>query len=268
MLVNRSEMEAALKAIPFYQVHPEYIPFIGNHYDRYRILQVGESHYIGQKAKGEKDKFPITYFKNWWNDHCDELYKWEDDNQENGCWGGWYDTRGVVKNFIANRSTGGYNIFANMVRSFDVVYGDGQVSMDAEARQRYHYFAFMNFFQMPALYDGKNFWNSLLRSAQKLGKEPLAGDMWKKAVDVSSDTLSRVIDILKPELVIITSVSAYNAYHEKHGDDPRIIRATHPCCCWWNRKHGQDHLSGRERLENTLRAMKAAKDSKYTFSRR
>lgn len=251
------EVEKALDSIGFYQFHPEYKPFVGEKYDQYRILQVGESHYIGQKAGSETDEFPITYFEKWWEDHCDRLYEWPDPDPKEGNWGGWYNTRGVVENFIANRSTGGYNIFANMLRVFDSVYGSGQVYMDAEARQRYHYFAFMNFFQMPSLYRGKKYWTALLQSAQKQGNERLAYEMWEKAVEVSADTLDKVIDILKPEIIIFTSVSAYDAYRSKHADDPRIIKATHPCSPWWNRKHGNDGLSGRERLEQRLIAFQS-----------
>lgn len=251
--------EKALDAIKFYQLHPEYKPFIGEKYDDFRILQVGESHYIGQKADSETDEFPITYFDKWWSDPCDKLREWQDPDPTERKWGEWYNTRGVVENFIANRSTGGYNIFANMLRSFDVVYGTGQTYMDAEARHRYHHFAFMNFFQMPSLYNGRKYWDSLLISAKKQGNKQLAFELWEKSAKFSANILSEVIGILDPEIVIITSVSAYDAYRAEHGDDPRIIKATHPCCSWWNRKHGVDDLSGRERLEQRLTAVRAAR---------
>lgn len=32
-----------------FQIHPEYKPFVGSEYEKYRILIVGESHYIGQE---------------------------------------------------------------------------------------------------------------------------------------------------------------------------------------------------------------------------
>jgi hypothetical protein len=37
-----------LKEIEFYKTHPEYLPFVGDKYDEFKILQVGESRYIGQ----------------------------------------------------------------------------------------------------------------------------------------------------------------------------------------------------------------------------
>lgn len=47
------DIEKALSDIPFYQIHPEYKPFIGENFDKYQILLVGESHYIGQTPDNE-----------------------------------------------------------------------------------------------------------------------------------------------------------------------------------------------------------------------
>lgn len=244
--------EKALDTIEFYQYHPEYKPFIGDLYDEFKILQVGESHYIGQNEK-DADAFPIQYFDKWWTNPCEELKLHQDRRPSEGKWGGWYDTRAVVDRFLNTRSNGGYCIFANMIRSLDRVYLNREtVYMNEEVKTHYQYFAFMNFFQMPSLYEGKKFWDSLLISAQKQGNKQLAYELWDKAAQVSANTLDTVINILKPEAVVITSVSAYDAYNKIHGDDPKIIKATHPCCSWWNRKHGEDNLTGRERLEMEL----------------
>ena len=53
---------------PFYQVHPEYKPFVGSEYEKYKILIVGESHYIGQAYNEEiKDTYDVKYF---FEAHC------------------------------------------------------------------------------------------------------------------------------------------------------------------------------------------------------
>ena len=68
---------------------------------------------------------------------------------------------------------------------------------------------------------------------------------------------TKVIEILQPNAVVFTSKAAYKAYCNHKGEmakqDSRIINTVHPCCSWWNRKHGNDHLTGRERLEQKLR---------------
>ena len=60
------QYDKELKEIEFYKTHPEYLPFIGDLYDEFKILQVGESHYIGQTP--ETEEFSIAYFdNNWWH---------------------------------------------------------------------------------------------------------------------------------------------------------------------------------------------------------
>ena len=34
-----------LKAIGFFRIHPSYLPFIGTEYEKYKLLQISESHY-------------------------------------------------------------------------------------------------------------------------------------------------------------------------------------------------------------------------------
>ena len=95
-------IEKELANIPFYQLHPEYKPFIGDRFDTFRILHVGESHFIPQQAD-EPDVFSITYFQNWWGNACEELKNCELKNchNENGYkWGGWYRTKSVIENYI------------------------------------------------------------------------------------------------------------------------------------------------------------------------
>ena len=45
---QNTEYESKLKEISFYKLHPEYIAFVGDKFEKYRILQVGESHFIPQ----------------------------------------------------------------------------------------------------------------------------------------------------------------------------------------------------------------------------
>ena len=215
--------------IEFYKLHPEYLPFIGDKYDDYKILHVGESHYIEQEPSDE-DKYPITYFENWWSDPCLDLYH---------AYGGGYNTRQVIANYLGGDRHKSHSIFSETIKVFDKVYlGKDDVRINFQESQNYHYFAFMNFFQMPSLYEGVKFWNSLKTSANKLGDAQLAYDMWKKASQVSSEVVDSVIDILKPSVVIFTSKSAKKAYDEygKHHAEPYVISSTHPGCSWWNRR--------------------------------
>ena len=69
-------------------------------------------------------------------------------------------------------------------------------------KQAYHYFAFMNFFQMPSLYHGEGFRKSLEISAKKLDNEQLANKVYELAAQESARVLDHVIKTLKPAVPI------------------------------------------------------------------
>ncbi len=226
------EVEKALDRIDFYQLHPEYKPFIGDNFDEFRILQVGESHYIGQSDTYAP--FGLEYFDKWWTDRCADLYKHPDGNPETKCWGSWYNTRDVMGRFL-NKNQSNYSIFMNMIRAFGEAVGGLPKCIDE--KQNYHYFAFMNFFQMPSLYQGMSFEDSLYKAAKESDG---SAAVYKRAVEESCAVLDKVIQILQPNAVVFTSKAAYKAYCKHKGkvlkDDNRIIETVHPCCSWWNRK--------------------------------
>lgn len=237
-----SNYDEKLSQICFYKLHPEYLPFVGDKYDDYRILHIGESHYIGQDDG--KDEFPLDYFEqHWWSNHCDKLH---------GTFGGWYNTRNVLNNYLSGERRKGHSIFTNMIKVFNEVYlGEGDISISYEESQKYHNFAFMNFYQMPSLYKGKNYWDSLWAAATKVNNEQLALDMYKRVADESSIVLDAVIEILNPRVIIFTSKAARGAYNGKHAQDSTIIESGHPGSPWWNRKN-KSGKSGREMLVEKL----------------
>ena len=238
-----------LSEIKFYKHHPEYLPFIGDRYDEFKILHVGESHFIPQE-KGSNDLFSIVYFnENWWEDACEELKNCQQKNSHNeDCykWGGWFQTKSVVNNYLNGERTRSHGIFTEMVKVFGAVYQNRMIPhINDEEAKNYDHFAFMNFFQMPALYAGMKYWASLKKSAQKSAmtrKEAnaYAEKVWDDTAQKSSDVLDSVIDILNPSIVIFTSKSAAEAYMGKYKNTPKVITAVHPASPCWNKpKNGQ-----------------------------
>ena len=243
------EIENALDVIPFYQQHPEYKPFIGNNFDKYRLLQIGESHYIGQNDTNAP--FSLEYFDKWWTERCADLYEHPDGYPETKCWGSWYNTRDVMGRFL-NRNQSNYSIFMNMIRAFDKAIGG--LPACGDEKQKYHYFAFMNFFQMPSLYQGLSFEDSLYKAAKETD-DPAT--VYKRAVEESCTVLDKVIQVLEPNAVVFTSKAAYRAYCNHKGEmadrDKRIINTVHPCCSWWNRPIKRfNGRTGKEELERAL----------------
>ena len=219
-----------INSIPFFQIHPEYLPFIGDHYEQYKILIVGESHYIGQTPDNEE--YSIEYFmKNWWNQETNSpgYEKWAD----------WYNTRGVLNSYLFGDRHRGHLIFTNLVKAFSEKTLKKKIdSINIENSQAFHYLAFMNFFQMPSLFDGMKFWNSLVESGKKHNEPNLALSAWNKCSLESAWVLDSIIDILRPNLVIFSSKSAYYAYLESkttHSNDNNIYCVPHAGSPYWNK---------------------------------
>ena len=233
-----------LSKISFYEKHPEYLPYIGDNYEKYKILHIGESHYIAQTYDNEK--YNLNYFMaHWWNGTYNELKSEYAD---------WYNTRLVVNNYLSGDRKKGHLIFTNVVKEFSRTVLDEEIHhINRQNSQNYNYFAFMNFFQMPSLYKGLKFWNSIEKSA--VNREA-AEEAWDYIVKVSTDVTDEVIDIIKPNLVVFTSKSAYDAYksnNESHSKDNYIIGIPHPCCSYWNKSCKEyGNLSGKELFEKNL----------------
>lgn len=242
------QYDKELKEIEFYKTHPEYLPFIGDLYDEFKILQVGESHYIGQSD--DYAPFGLEDFDKWWTDHCDKVYNEPDEDLETKCWGSWYNTREVIGCFLKSNQKN-YSIFMNMIRALNEV---KKLPTCDDEKKKYHCFAFMNFFQMPALYQGMSFEASLYK-APKGANDPAT--VYKRAVEESCDVLDKVIEILQPNAVVFTSKAAYKAYCNHKGEmakqDSRIINTVHPCCSWWNRPIKRfGGRTGKQELERAL----------------
>lgn len=238
--------DSLFAGVPFYRIHPEYMPFVGDEYDKYKILIIGESHYIDQK-KGAI-KYDLSYFaEHWWNGTHDRLSKEE-------C-GRWFDTRHVVFDcYLNDESYNRSGIFTNLLKVFcDKVLDEPIDYITMENCQKFNCFSFMNFFQMPSPIYAKKFWNALVELESREGE---ASDTWKKCVMESSQVLDSVIDILKPKLIVFASKSAYYAFADSsasHARDDTIKAVTHPGCSWWNRRSLKNgNKTGKEVFEDIM----------------
>ena len=61
-----------LSGIEQFKLHPTFLPFVGDCYEEYRVLQIGESHYLNQDPDNEK--YNLEYFLDrWWSSPCCEV---------------------------------------------------------------------------------------------------------------------------------------------------------------------------------------------------
>ncbi len=240
------EYDKKLKELEWFKRHPQFLPFVGDKYNVCKILQIGESHYIS--GKRDNDGFGLCYFKNHW---------WEDGKDKDGKdfaeqYGECFNTKTVITNYIGGDKSGrGYNIYTNPLKSFsDVVLGKKIEHIDQENKKLYRYFAFMNFYQMPSLYEGESYYNSLKKLATD--KKDFE-EIFKRCVEKSIHVVDEVIDILDPNVIVFTSSSARDQYQGKKypelkgkykDDNKRVIYTPHPCCSHWYRSGKEEFKKG------------------------
>lgn len=239
----KNSFDEKLKQILFYQIHESYLPFIGDSYNKYKILQVGESHYINQKKGGVK--YDTKYFHdNWWVNNCNQVLDDLDSKTR-------INTREIIRMFISNENISTkrgeripYAMYQNILKVFNEVY-----ELENN-RENYNCFAFMNFFQIPSLVYGEGIYNSL-KTCDDNWKQN-GEKVWEKVCEQSTKVFSRVVDIIEPKLIIFTSKLAYSVYEREKldfGKDVIIKSLVHPGCSWWNRLNGEH---GRGKFRDTL----------------
>ena len=211
MTCGDTQFDEQLLSIDHYKKHPELLPFVGTHYTSHkkRVLLVGESHYINDEGKDAS----AAYNELKWYDSVLCFDGISDDHVFQKHFH-YYVTRHIANCFLDGNKSGGYTFFANPLRAY---FGE-----KAE-RTHLQHFAFMNFYQRPAFRRG----------------ESLTEDACKHDRQVACETLSEVVSVLKPDIVIFLSKKAYGAAYssiEMWQHHPAVHAFPHPTCCWWNRK--------------------------------
>lgn len=266
-----------LQQVDFFKtgMHPEYIPFVGKEYDTYRVLQVGESHYINNRPDDKPGtKKTLEHFEGWWegkqSDEINELSS------------GWYKTNDIVQNYMDGNRTRAHGIFTNVLKVFceQIETNRKFEHISQKSSKNYELFAYMNFFQIPSIYHGKSFTYALYAAGKdkdlKWSKKDI-DDFWYKCMENSVAVFEKVVDILKPNAIIISSnevAKYYKRYgsREKTGndgpyidgygtkfwpgklcEDERMIYVSHPGSSWWNRQKKGSEETSKEILERRLR---------------
>lgn len=199
------DYDEQLKQVSHYKVHPEMMPFIGRNYPKARILLLGESHYV---SPNDRERIQ----EDWYDNPVDKTFKepW------------WFNTRIVINNFLCGRRTKAHSMFRNPAKALIEAWGLEKVN-DSEA---FTSFAFMNYFQRPAVNKGKSIQAN------------------EDDVKYARNNLKEVVEIIKPEKVVFLSKKAFYAFSgsgvELEGVD--IEWTNHPTSKYWNSSNGKEKL--------------------------
>ena len=204
-----SRFDCELLKNDFLKRHYECLPFIGEEYEKSRLLLIGESHYVPPN-----EIFCVNR---------EDFYDTSFDDLSEGEYKGWINTRSVFeyrvydkgdfKNFFSNTATE----IAKIINHTDDVSKDKRI-------EAMHQYAFMNYFKRPSYDEG----------------ETIRGITDKDYI-YAYDISAYIIDVLNPRLIIFLSKKAYYAFYDsdqKRGLNSRfdIKCVSHPSSAWWNRK--------------------------------
>ncbi len=215
----------ALSLIEHFRLHPELLPFVGSHYEKYRILLVGESHYLP-----ENTAVKAASFAQWYETTTPAEFSTKDLAQMH--------TRNILQSYFDGNHQGGRSMFH---RPAYVIYEAlGEKNAELDYHQFFQYYSFFNYFQRPELVSG-------------------ASIRYTKQDEEQAYTIAvQIFEALQPELIVFLSKKAYRSFYNHHQNarewTDRIDYTVHPSCPWWNRndgKHGANKF--RKIIEKAVR---------------
>lgn len=207
--------DVKLKQIEHFELHPEMLPFVGRNYPQTKILLLGESHYLS-----DDEDFEVKKMEGWYTKPS-EKYAFKHP--------GYFNTRDVVHNFLIGCRSKAHSIFSNPAKALIEAWDLKDIT-DSEA---YTAFAFFNYFQRPEANSGKSI------------------SLSKDDEESSAKVFNKIVEILKPQLVVFLSKKAYESYCQYKGKDieTKIEEVYHPTCKYWNKEGGKEKISGLFRKE-------------------
>lgn len=231
-----------LSEIEFFKLHPSYIPFVGDLYDEYKILQISESHYSDIM---DTSVYGIEYFSKWFDEECSEV---ESDILHKKL------TRRVCEGVCEGIC---FANFDNPLRSFmKIVLDIEKPHTNKQTRYLYNYFAYMNFYQMLAFEAKGYFKKSFYNQAEREGLIGTAEGLLNRCREVSTNVVDQVIGVLEPKAIVFTSIDAweqYINYNGKYANDIRIIYSAHPGRPWNSKQNKLNGQTGKEVFETRLK---------------
>lgn len=193
--------------------HPEMLPFIGSHYCKTGILLVGESHFYEYNDRNDQGNEKKYVEELWYLKPTPEVFSYK----------GNFNTREVIHNFLIHRRTKAHSMFRNPAQCVIDAYRLNHVS-DSEA---FNAFAFMNYFQRPAL-----------DAHQSI-------DYNREDAECAFSTFGSVCKVIRPKRVVFLSKKAYECFKsccdEKSFSIP-VDYVYHPTCRYWNKEDGKEKL--------------------------
>lgn len=228
------QFDESLEALDIYGRYPVLMPFIGIDYpsSEKKVLFVGESHYLPKEMTAED---AVKWYKSKLGD-----YNFDFESKR------YLTTRTIISEDVIDgeKMVPAHVIYRNIGNEFGDVFSLGNFKNSLRS------VAFYNYFLRPATTPG----------------ESIVIQNWEEEI-LSFQTLNRIQEILKPDLILFVSKMARQSFHrvrweliyQKEGArlESIINDVPHPGSIWWNRKSKSfGNLTGKEKFRKILEEMK------------
>jgi hypothetical protein len=196
-----TDFDKKIQEIDHYKKYPCMMPFIGCKYNeaKLKLMIIAESHYLPEDSDKNLDA-------SLWYENNESILSEEEKN--------WINTRKILNGEWNNE---GHKIYKNIEKSLSEIPGfkanNTHRCMDSVV--------FMNAYQRPA-----NYGNSI-------------SEILDKNIDneVATSTICKVIEVVCPDLVIITSIFVVNQLWDDIPEFPNVKWGftAHPASLYWNK---------------------------------
>ena len=212
IIKNNMMYDESFLKIKHFNLHKEFLPFIGYNYEKFKLFLVGESHFVKRGNSTEEEM--TNMYKDWYN-------KPTDTNKNAIEYKDWFTTRNVIRNFQCRNRGKAHTMFSNPGKAIMKVLGD-KCPTDSAA---FSCIAFCNYFQRPSLSEGESI-------------SPIYQDEDKITAEIFED----MIDVIKPNGIVFLSKKAYDSYiNSRNKEYPILIDFVHhPTSSWWNKDKGRE----------------------------
>lgn len=205
-----------LQKLAHYQNFPEMLPFIGDNYEKTRLLIVGESHYLPTGSTIQQNP------EEWYKSNNEQLTEKEK---------GWINTRAVLKDFFISPTYKPFRIFYSIAQA---IQEKSLELKNSDVSEIFNNFSMYNFFQRPAESEGESINNTSLD------------------IEKAENTLHHVIQSILPKFIIFVSVKAWESFNTKTFIDLYNIKfdyCPYPATAYWNttvEKYG--NMTGKQKF--------------------
>ncbi len=245
IFMSNQNYDEQLGKIQHFMYHPELLPYVGDNYDKYKVLLIGESHYLVEALEDTEGKF-----LEWYDKPTSDFTMLDADDL--AC----FNTRKTVEAGLSPYNNS--KIFKNVSSVLFEILKDKSVlnpSNFSDDRSRYaeafSYVAYFNYFQRPELSGSGRGFQPLKKDGTVIYKEQtLNYDKFEQGF--AFDTADEIINILKPSHILFLSKRAYKSFKDYDGGDTDNLDFVHHPSRQWNMNISDTNETSKEKFARLI----------------